>query len=451
MSDFKSSRFSRLTSLSATVAKMGVGYALGKAQEVTQNLKNSKEEVENLAYKIKVAKELVKSMGELKGGLMKLGQMISITEDLILPPEISELFKTLQKSAPAMSEDDLNHVFIKNFGKLPKDLFVEFDSIPFAAASIGQVHKARLATGETVAVKVQYPKIVKAIRNDMLNIKEFDRLLKVLIPGKPQIDNMLEELKNSLLAECDYKQEAASMDFFRKILNDEFPESIFVPKVFHQFSTDEVLTSEFMIGDSFEETLNYTQEEKDELGELHYQSFLFCLFHHHILHTDPQTGNYLFQRGKLIVLDFGSTRKFDEEFVHWYALLCHAVRHEDKKIFRKCVINLGINTENDAESEIEKSFRLVEEIYRPFLPIGKYPIQDLNPFRLVKDYVLSIKLEGRQAAREEFMMLDRANIGLFTKIKKWHSSVDWNLGREKYQLASEQMALKKLSSKPGTE
>ena len=441
MSDFKSSRFSRLTRLSTTVAKMGVEYALGKAQEVSQNIKNSKEEAQNIAYKIKVAQELVKSMGELKGGLMKLGQMLSITEDLILPQEISELFKTLQKNAPSMSDEDLNKVFMKNFGKKPSEIFTYFESKPFAAASIGQVHIGVLPSGEKVAVKVQYPKIVNAIKSDMLNIKEFDRLLKVLIPSKPQIDNLLEELKSSLLAECDYLQEANSIELFREIFNQEFPGKIIIPKVYREFSTNEILTTEFMTGDSFEKTMDYPQEVKDQLGELLYLSFLYCLFHSKFLHSDRQEGNYLFHKDKIIMLDFGSTRKFNDDFIHWYSLLCLSVRNLDKKIFRDCVINLGINEEFDSNEEIEKSFNLVADIYKPFLADGKYPIEDLNPFRLIKEYVSSINLEGRKAAREEFIMLDRANIGLFTKIKKWKASINWKNGRDLYQIQSENNAL----------
>jgi hypothetical protein len=84
---------------------------------------------------------------------------------------------------------------------------------------------------------------------------------------------------------------------------------------------------------------------------------------------------------------------------------------------------------------------LVADIYKPFLADGKYPIEDLNPFRLIKEYVSSINLEGRKAAREEFIMLDRANIGLFTKIKKWKASINWKDGRDLYQIQSEKTAL----------
>ncbi len=446
MSDFKSSRFSRLTSLTSTVAKMGAQYALGKAQEVGQKVVNRKEELDQLAYKIKVTQELVKSMGELKGGLMKLGQMLSITEDLILPKEITELFKTLQKNAPSMSTHDLEDVFLRNFGKLPEEIFTNFERKPFAAASIGQVHKASLKTGEVVAVKVQYPKIVKAIKNDMLNIKEFDRLLKILIPSKPQIDTLLEELKRSLLAECDYLQEAKSMDHFREILNQEFLGKIIVPRVYHEFSNAEVITTEFMHGDSFEQTLEYDQVTKDYLGDLLYKSYLYSFFGHHILHTDPQTGNYLFTKEKIIMLDFGSTRIFHDDFIHWYSVLCYSMRMQDKNTFKTAVINLGINQESDADTELNKSYYLIEQIYKPFLHEGAYPIQNLNPFGLVKDYILSINLEKKKTVREEFIMLDRSNIGLFTKLKNWQASVDWHKGRLTYQIQSELEAMKKLSS-----
>ena len=169
MKKFKSSQLGRLTKLGKSIVVATGHLAIDAVKNKTQEIISQNDKASELTRKISATKEIVQSMGELKGALMKLGQMISITEDLVLPPEISALFRELQKSSPPMSQNDLNSVFLKGFGKLPNEMFKSFDMLPMAAASIGQVHKAQTFEGQDVAVKVQYPKIVEAIKNDFKN------------------------------------------------------------------------------------------------------------------------------------------------------------------------------------------------------------------------------------------------------------------------------------------
>jgi predicted unusual protein kinase regulating ubiquinone biosynthesis (AarF/ABC1/UbiB family) len=448
MKKFKSSRLSRITKMGGTIAKVGgqlaMDFAKEKSGQLIEKSYQKAQEVHATTQQIKAAKELISSMGELKGGFMKVGQMLSITEDLILPKEITELFKTLQKDAPKMSDLELDKVFEEDFGKKPEEIFESFDRTAIAAASIGQVHKATLNDGTVVAVKVQYPEIVNAVKSDLMNINQLDKLINLIFPSKPDIEHVLEEVKNTMLQECDYKLEAKNMTEFAKVF-EEFPD-ILIPKVFTDFSSERVLTTEFMDGDHFDKTLSYTQDERNNLGELLYQSYLHSFFGNKLLHTDPQEGNYLFRRDKIIIMDFGSVKKFSNEFVHNYTLMIKAITEKNIPMYRKSTEYLRITQPQYPEETITEYMEVADAIYRPFLDEGKYSVQTVNPFQIIKSFIGANfnKLKGKQAPREEFVLLDRANIGIFTKLTRWKSEVDWQGGKRKYQVPVEEQAVKEI-------
>lgn len=432
MSDFKSSSFSRFAKLTQGVAKATAQLAIDAAKNKAQELINKNEELKDITYKVNAAKEVIKSMSELKGALMKLGQMISITEDMVLPKEISALFKELQRNAPQMSDAEVDLVFNKNFGKKPEELFLSFNRKAIAAASIGQVHLAQLPTGENVAVKVQYPKIVEAIKNDLNHLHKFNNLLHVLFPDRPDIDNLIDELKVSLVKECDYVQEKNEMDFFREALAQEIPE-IIIPKTFSDFSTSEILTMELVEGHSFEEALLFSQEEKNFLGQLIYRFHQFSLWKMNKMHSDPQHGNYLFQRNKLIILDFGSTRAFSHDFIIDYCALLMGIERNDSQLYRLAGVHLGFFNLKDSEEFTQKHFQMVEKIYRPYLEAGSYAVTHINPLELIGTFLKGIDLNGRKAPKSEFLHLDRAKLGLYSKLKGLTAEVDWIKWKELYR------------------
>jgi len=440
MNEFKSSKLARMITLGKGLTKAGATLAIDAAKSKTQSYlqKHQKEfqEIKDLSLKIKASKEIIQTMGEMKGAMMKLGQMISITEDLFLPKEISDLFKDLQKNSPPMSFDEVESVLFKNFNKKSHELFLEFDRTPLAAASIGQVHKAKLITGEVVAIKIQYPKIVEAIKHDFQNLDKIDRLLNVLFPNKPNIDSLIEELQTSLSKECDFQHELREMEYFREEYEKYFP-MIIIPKVYPEFSTSMILTMEFVEGDSFEETLNYTQEERDFLGQNLYNSFLHSLWVMKRLHTDPQNGNYLFRKNKIIMLDFGSTRSFDPEFVGDYCSLMVSLENNDLDAYIRISKKLEIFKIDESLELMKEHFLLIQKIYLPYLRPGKFPVVSMSPFELFKDLIAKIELKGRASPRREFLLLDRSTLGLYTKLKAWKSEVDWLYGKNKFRISIE--------------
>lgn len=430
--DFKSGKLSRFLSLGTSLTKASAQLALDAAKNKAQDYLDKNPEARDLALKIKASKEIIQTMGELKGAMMKLGQMISISEDLILPKEISELFRDLQKNSPSMPEAEVRKMIFDNFKKHPEELFLEFELKPVAAASIGQVHKAKLKTGEVVAIKIQYPKIVNAIKHDFQNLHKIDRLVTLLYSNRPNIDNMIDELKTSLMQECNYLHEMEEMRFFKEQYKERFP-MILIPQVYPDFCTEQILTMEWVEGDSFEESLHYTDEEKNFLGTSLYESFLFSLWELKRLHTDPQNGNYLFRRDKIIMLDFGSTRSFDQDFIVDYAGLLMSMEENRLDIYSVIAKKLDMFKPDEDEDTLARHFEIIKTIYVPYTSEGVHTITELNPFQLFKDFIRDIDFKGRKSPRQEFLLLDRSTFGLYTKLKGWRSQINWVEGRNKFR------------------
>jgi predicted unusual protein kinase regulating ubiquinone biosynthesis (AarF/ABC1/UbiB family) len=430
--EFKSSKLSRFLSVGTSLTKASAQLALDVAKNKAQDYLDKNPEVRDMGLKIKASKEIIQTMGELKGAMMKLGQMISISEDLILPKEITELFRDLQKNSPSMPSEDVRRMIIENFKKTPEELFLEFDIKPVAAASIGQVHRARLHSGELVAIKIQYPKIVNAIKYDFQNLHKIDRLIHLLYANKPNVDNMIAELKTSLMEECDYLHEMEQLQYFKAAYKDKFP-MIVVPHVYPEFCTEQILTMEWVEGDSFEESLRYSDEEKNFLGQSLYESFLYSLFELHRLHTDPQNGNYLFKRDKIIMLDFGSTRTFDHDFVVDYVGLLMSLEENRPDIYSMIAKKLHMFKEEEEEDILSRHFTMIQNLYHPYTVTGTHPISEINPFHLFKDFIKDINFKGRKSPRQEFLMLDRSTFGLYAKLKAWKAQINWVDGRNKFR------------------
>ncbi len=430
--DFKSSKLSRFLSVGTSLSKATAQLAVDAAKNKALDYLDKNPEIRDMGLKIKATKEIIQTMGELKGAMMKLGQMISISEDMFLPKEISDLFRDLQKNSPSMPDDEVRKMLLFNFKKPAEELFLEFDIKPVAAASIGQVHKAKLHSGEIVAVKIQYPKIVNAIKYDFQNLHKIDRLVHLLYPNKPDLDDLIAELKTSLLEECNYLHEMEQIQFFKEMYKDKFP-MIQIPAVHPEYCTEQILTMEWVEGDSFETTLHYTDEQKNFLGESLYESYLFSLFELNRMHTDPQNGNYLFRPDKIIMLDFGSTREFDRDFVVDYAGLMIALEENRLDIYSIIAKRLKMFKENDDDDLIEKHFIMIRDLYLPYTRPGVHSITEINPFHLLKDFVKDVDFKGRKSPRREFLLLDRATFGLYAKLKGWKAEINWVDGRNKFR------------------
>ncbi|RAY13323.1 AarF/ABC1/UbiB kinase family protein [Actinomadura craniellae] len=305
----------RAVTRTAKLASLPIGFAGRTALGMGKRTLGKPAEMVALEIQQRTAEQLFKVLGELKGGAMKVGQMLSIFE-AALPPEIAGPYRAtltkLQDAAPPLPARTVHNVLAENLGADWRDQFAEFDDRPAAAASIGQVHKAVWKDGRAVAVKVQYPGAGKALMGDFNQMARLSRLFAALMPGL-EIKEMLAELKERVAEELDYTIEADSQRSFHQAYKDD--PDFFVPEVIAQ--SGHVLVTEWIDdGTPLSKIISSgTQEQRDRAGLL-YCRFLFsgparC----GLLHADPHPGNYLLlPDGRLGVIDFGAVDRLPGGF-----------------------------------------------------------------------------------------------------------------------------------------
>jgi aarF domain-containing kinase len=264
---------------------------------------------------LRTALKMVVSMSYLRGAAMKLGQAMASLPD-ILPDQIVTTLERLHFDAPPMHFALLREHVHNELGRGPEELFTEFDPHAFAAASIGQVHRARLATGETLAVKVQYPGIGRAIRTDFRSISAL--LLPLhLSKGWNRIKAQVEDVRKVIDLETDYEREAEMLGRARALFTED--DSIVVPRVYPELSTRRVLTMQFLEGHHVQDFLAQgpTQEERDHFGRLIYLAQSRLHYAGKMLYADPSPGNFLFlPDGRLGFIDFGCVRTYNDSEVN---------------------------------------------------------------------------------------------------------------------------------------
>lgn len=301
---------SRLWTLGSLQARVAAGYA---AYWLRSRLADGDERqrLKSEAH-LAAAVKLFGTMGYLRGAVMKVGQMLANLPEVV-PEEFGEVLAALHFQAPPMHFAMVQELFLDEFGREPEELFASFDRKAFAAASLGQVHRARLHSGEEVAVKIQYPGISRTIMTDLRNLR---LLLQPLALGKEWQNTLdkLNDIEQMLLQETDYEQEARFSRQVRTLFTAE--ERVVVPKVFDSYSTKRVLTTEFLDGCHMERFLasNPSQAERDHYTTLLTVATMRAYYRLHWFMADPHPGNFIFMPdGRLGLIDFGCTRPMTDD------------------------------------------------------------------------------------------------------------------------------------------
>ncbi|MGB8857653.1 MAG: AarF/ABC1/UbiB kinase family protein, partial [Ilumatobacteraceae bacterium] len=331
----------------ADVAKLGVTigshYASTAARKVFAGAERRIEL--DQARELRTAEAVAERLGNMKGALMKLGQMASYVDEA-LPAPLREALAQLQSNAPPMSAALAAQVIEKDLGAPPERLFVEWDPQPIAAASIGQVHRAVVVDPSTgleraVAVKVQYPGVGEAVAADLRNANLLGMLLQQGFGGLNP-DDMVAEIKERLAEELDYRLEASNQQRFADHYRGH--PFIHVPEVLPAFSGAHVITSELVDGATWQQMLEWPQEERDRIGEVLFRFVFRSLYGMHAFNGDPHPGNYLFHRdGRVTFLDFGLVKHFsDDEMGTFIAMVRAAAYDHDVPEFRRVVEQAGM-------------------------------------------------------------------------------------------------------------
>jgi predicted unusual protein kinase regulating ubiquinone biosynthesis (AarF/ABC1/UbiB family) len=249
-----------------------------------------------------------RELGELKGAVMKLGQLLSL-QSRALPETVIQELAALQMQAPPMHPTLARAQFKASLGRYPEDLLRDFEPEPFAAASLGQVHRAITRKGQKVAVKIQYPAIRAAIENDFKLLRS--ATLPVRVTGHlPRA--VLDEVQRGFLEETDYLHEAGNLEFFARGLASL--DYVTVPKLYQELSTDRVLTMSFVDGEAVDAFLKHRPSAavRDLIGERLVELFYYQLCHLSALHADHHPGNYLFRPdGRIGLVDLGCVKRIN--------------------------------------------------------------------------------------------------------------------------------------------
>lgn len=288
-------------------------------------------------FYVEQARKLADELGRLKGSVMKVGQMLSLYGQYFLPPEAVEVLSGLQDDTPPVAWKSLEPVLKRALGRSLSEL--EIDPVPLASASLGQVHRARRKRdGAQLVLKVQYPGVADAIDSD---IRTLSRLISMtrLAPKGLNLDPVYAEVKEMLHREVDYLAEIDHTQRYQQLLQGDA--RYVVPRVYEEYSADQVLALSFESGASVRDASvqSLPQAQRNALAQAALELFLRELFDWGMVQTDPHFGNYRVRLeaggARLVLLDFGATRLFGRGFVQSYReMLRGAVAHDRAAVLR---------------------------------------------------------------------------------------------------------------------
>ncbi|MEY3266786.1 MAG: hypothetical protein RJA15_1232 [Actinomycetota bacterium] len=415
------SRWRRNSRLARLGARIGLAHAGTSARKVFAGAER-KEELSR-AREFKTAQQVATELGNMKGALMKVGQMASYLDDG-LPEPMRLALSQLQSNAPPMAVELVRIELERELGKPMSEIFVEFDDEPIASASIGQVHRAiiRLADGteQAVAVKVQYPGVAEAIDADL---RTADLLGAMLAFGFKSLnpEDMVAEIKDRLREELDYKREAANQQMFIDFYKGH--PFIHVPEVFHEFSTGRILMTELVAGHSFAEVLEWSQEQRDMAGEAIFRFVFRSLYRFRAFNGDPHPGNYIFHGdGKVSFLDFGLIKHFTVEEMHMFqSMVKAAVLDHDMDEYRRVIEDAGM-LQLDAPFTTQEAGDYFAHFYEP--------VRESRDMEWSTTYATSIvrhtfdrtsPIAQYATVPKSFVFIQRINLGLYAVLGQLRS------------------------------
>lgn len=385
----------------------------------------------------RTAQQLVEMLGEMKGAAMKLGQLASFYE-FSAPSDYLGTYKDaltmLQNSAPPMDPELSHQVIGEEFGRPVAEVFDDFEDQAIASASIGQVHRARLKTGEPVAVKVQYPGVDEAVRSDLKNVTAMTKLAVAIAPNLDPSE-VANEIRERVLEELDYEREARNQARFAAIYRDH--PYILIPGVYQDHCRTRVITQQFVEGEPFLNAFAWDQESKDRLGEVLFRFFYGSFNRFHIFSADPHPGNYkLLPEGKVAFLDFGLVREVEPPIVRQMIEIVLSLIAHDKERARRALEALNV---------LKGSAPDIEELWE-HLQMINMPVLEDRAFQFDAPLVQKIAAAGFDPRSQAFQKLrrlgvpgvfitfNRMSFGLASLLGRLEAMANWQaMGREMWQ------------------
>lgn len=360
--------------------------------------------------------QMTQEFGELKGSVMKAGQMLSMYGEHFLTPEANKILKRLQSDSPPL-EFSVMHNHLRQY--LNPDLLNELDinPEPIGSASMGQVYAATIkSTGEKLALKIQYPDIEKAIDSDVAALKKILSLSKVL-PANVDLTEVFEEIKSMLRQEMDYTHEASLTLKYRELLTGD--SRFIVPNVHLRFSNEKVLATDFIEGLKPDHALiqSLSQARRNQISENFIDLYFRELFSWGFVQTDPHLGNYKikidsFGKDQLVLLDFGAAKTFPSAFLISYRSLIKGAVENNLELFNKGAKGLGFIVETDPADYVKKFTEFCFETVEPFKTDSYNWKKNDLPARVMKS-AFQFKNFKLRSPPKDIVFLDRKTGGVF--------------------------------------
>ncbi len=376
---------------------------------------------------LKNALKIVEGSHELRGAFMKLIQILSMRSDLF-PTEVLDILSVVQSSVPPMDYELIRAQVKSELGKEPEQLFRFFDKKAFAAASLGQVHRAQLWSGTQVVVKVQYPGVGETVEQDLKNLKALLNALTLIARDvmRQNFDatELYQEMEERLREELDYVNEAKNIAIFQRLFAGD--DEVVIPRVYPDFSSQHVLTLERIEGYKFQDVLapGVDRELKDWVAVKYFEITWRQICSFGVLHTDPHPGNYLITyHPKIAILDFGSVRLFPDEIRAGYRRLAQAVLARDEKTMAGCFLELGYLDPGD---DPEPLVRIMYLLFEPVLEDRPYDPRDFHAVERARE-VTNISLRHRIFKTPGHrLFLVRALLGLESYVQQFGTRTNWH-------------------------
>lgn len=409
MSDFPSSKLERGTIIAKTGIKVGKNYA----QRYLKNKISGKKDDNDGQFHSDNAKEVFKEFTKLRGTALKIAQGMSMDQGF-LPEEFAEVMSQAQYSVPPINKALVRSIIKRELGSYPEQLFAKFESNAFAAASIGQVHRAELKDGRKVAIKIQYPNVRETIGSDLAMGKT---IAKRFLKKGVNIDPYFDEIKSTLLLETDYKHEGEQIDLFHKRFSGS---EIVIPEWVQEYSSEKVLCMTFLEGRHLADFIkeNPSQEERNHFGQLLWDFFHEEIKGHNYIHADTHPGNFLFTHDRRLgVIDFGCVKKFPTKFFADYLELLPKHLEEKEEEIRALFEKLEVLNPNSKDGDKEQEYFEFAKNYglvfaRPYKEdVFDFGEPEYN--KTIRHFTKEAPLSNEPRGNKHFIYTTKVHVGLY--------------------------------------
>ncbi len=420
-------RLGRLVSVALAAGELALGGVAEGVRRLTAGPSPAGSEAASAFLSADNARRLAARLARLRGGAMKLGQMMSLQGADLLPPEFAQALEILRSQAAPMPLAQLRRVLGREYGKGWESRFEHFDFEPIAAASIGQVHRARAVDGRDLALKIQYPGVARSIKSDVDNLAVLLQTLK-LLPHEVDVKAIAAEAARQLGQEADYLAEVAHLENYARQVADE--PRLLVPRAHPDLTTTRILAMDFVDGEPLEALaeVGVAQNTRDAVGTLLERLLFRELFEFGLMQTDPNFANYLWQpvTGKLVLLDFGATIRFDAAFIADYARITRAVIEGDPAEVARHAVAIGYVAANDPPAMVKAAVDVIMTVCEPLQHQGRYDFgaSDLPSRARDLGFDLGLRQGLLRTPPPRTMFLHRKLVGSFLTLARIKARVD---------------------------